>query len=439
MLLGCGGAAGAVYYFVYPVADGVSKSTVNVGTPSSKEETKEAKAPPTRPTKGTGKEPPVPGGGVLVTPFVVPAGLPNGTIVAAGTSTPLPFAADSVKQIHSFNPVSGPMILAIYRSNPGNGGVGTEDTVVRYDPGKKAAKEVLTSFTVPADGLPKPRIFDLSDSGFRLAIEAPKGRLTIYNYGDGTASAPIDVHAGLPDRQGIAAIAFAGSFDDHVAIVDVSGAVDVWHVKERERIVTGKPDPGKAAVAVERRKPNTGKGLIAGKGWLKRFLWDTGEFDPVVKLPVKSGVPTLVAAQDDLNHFAIVHMPEGGADREVLVVDKAGAAVWRVPLPAAPGAPKALKWIHKDAVLAVSFEGANGMVLLDFASKTPAVYLKPAQEKTLLGDTGDVCVQPDPNAVGKAAIVQASIPDNSLAAMVEAAKKSKVPERLYAKPEGLSK
>jgi|GEM_PF-2781759 len=436
MLLGCGGAATAVYVFVYRAADAVSKATLTVASGTTvKEETKVT--PSTRPTKPTGKEPPVPAGSP-VTPFAVPTGLQNGTVVAPGTSIPLPFAPDFVKQVHSFNPVSGPMVLAVYQSNPGFNGVGAEDTVVRHDPGKKAAKEVLTSFTVPADGLPNSRIFDLSNSGFQLAIEAPKGRLTVYNYGDGTASIPIDVHAGLPDRQGIAGIAFAGSFDDRVAVVDLSGAVDVWHVKERQRIVTGKPDPGKAAVAVERRKPNAGKGLIAGKGWLNRVMWDTGEFDPAVKLPAKSGVPTLVTSQTAQDHTAIVHTPEGDGDREVLVVDKAGAAVWRVPLPATLGAPRALNWLPGDAVLALSFDAANGMILLDFASKTPAVYLKPAQDKTILGATGDVSVQPDPKAVGKAVIVKASIPADKLAAMIEAAKNNKTPERLYVKPEGLS-
>jgi len=220
-----------------------------------------------------------------------------------------------------------------------------------------------------------------------------------------------------------------------VAIVDKLGAVDVWDVKERQRIATGKPDSGNAVVVAERRKPNAGKGHLASKDWIRGVLWSKGEMEAPIKLPASTGTPTLLAAKDSHDHFAIVHLPEGNSDREVLVVDKSGAAVWRIPLPATAGVPRTLQWMGGGATLAVGFEPAIGLLLLDFASKTPAIYTKRAQDKTVLGDTGEVYVVPDPNVPGKAALVQVGVPGQAL---IDAAKASKVPERLYAKPEGLS-
>ena len=454
LFVGCGGAAAGVYFFaVKPATDAISKATVTVGTiPTKKDETE--KTVPTRPTKSGGgteptKPPPVPPEpvGPVVTPFTVPADRPgNGTVVAPGTLTPLLFSPDSVRQIHGFDhPLHGPMLLAIYQSQAGFNGRGAEDTIVRFDLDRKTALE----FAAPADRIAGLRIFDISDSGDRIAIEAPQGRLTVYDFRtkskvfDG-----LDLYAGLPEREGPIAFAFGDPDGNFVAAVDKFGAVDVWDIKDKQRVVTGTPEPGKSPVAMGARKRRGEHGLMAGKGWLKSVLWKTGQFSPKINVPTLTGVPTVVAGQEQegsVIHTALVQTPEGGADREVLIVDKVAtendgataAAVWRIPLPAAAGVPKTLRWIESDKILALGFEAGDSLLLLDFQEKTPLVYLKAGQEKTKLSATGVHALMPNPKVPGKAAVVRATIPVGPLAAMLDAAKVNKVPERLFAKPEGL--
>ncbi len=452
-VLGCGAAAG-VYFFVVvkPAAEAISKATVTVGTiPTKKDES--AKPGSTRPTKpASGTEPTTPPPkpvGPVVTPFTVPADLPaTGVVVAPGTLTPLPFSPDSVRQIHGFDhPLHGPMLLAIYQSQAGFNGRGAEDTFVRFDLERKTALE----FTAPADRIAGLRIFDISDSGDRIAIEAPQGRLTVYDFRtksklfDG-----LDLYAGLPEREGPIAFGFGDPEGNFVAAVDKFGAVDVWDIKERQRTVTGTPDPEKSPVAVGPRQRVSEYGQLAGKGWLKSVRWKTGQFSPKIKVPALTGVPTVVAGQVEggsVIHTALVQTPEGGADQEVLIVDKVAtenpgataAAVWRIPLPAAAGVPKSLRWIESDKILTLGFEAGDRLLLLDFQEKTPLVYLKAGQEKTKLSATGAHALMPNPKVLGKAAVLQAAIPGNALAPILELAKVNKVPERVLAKPEGLSR
>jgi len=451
-LLGCGGAATGVYFFVLkPAADAISKATVTVGTSPTKKDEPE-KTIPTQPTKPGGTEPTTPPPkpvGPVVTPFTLPADRPGtGVIVAPATLTPLPFSPDTVRQIHGFDhPLHGPMLLAIYQSQAGFNGRGAEDTLVRFDLERKTALE----FTAPADRITGYRIFDISDSGDRIAIEAPQGRLTVYDYRtkskvfDG-----LDLYAGLPEREGPIAFGFGDPDGNLVAAVDKFGAVDVWDIKERQRVVTGSPEPGKSPVAVGPRKRDGEYGLMAGKGWLKSMKWETGKFSQKIKVPALTGVPTVVAGQvqgGNTIHTAFVQTPDGGADREVLIVDKlatenpgvTAAAVWRIPLPAAAGIAKTLRWIEADKILALGFESGDALLLLDFQDKMPLVYLKAGQEKTKLSATGAHALMPNPKTPGKAAVLRTTIPVGSLAAMLDAAKVNKIPERVFAKPEGLSR
>ena len=456
LFLGCGGVAAGVYFFVVkPAADALSQATVTVGTlPTKKDETE--KTVPTRPTKPGGgteptKSPPVPPKpvGPVVTPFTVPADRPGtGASVAVGTLTPLAFSPDAVRQIHGFDhPLHGPMLLAIYQSQAGFNGRGAEDTFVRFDLERKTALE----FTAPADRIAGLRIFDISDSGDRIAIEAPQGRLTVYDFRtkskvfDG-----LDLYAGLPEREGPIAFAFGDPDGTFVAAVDKFGAVDVWDIKEKQRTVTGTPEPEKSPVTVGPRKRDSEHGLLAGKGWLKSVRWKTGQFTPKIKVPTLTGVPSVVAGQvqgGNVIHTALVQTPEGGGDREVLIVDKlatenpgaTAAAVWRIPLPAAAGVPKSLRWIESDKILAVGFEAGDSLLLLDFPEKTPLAYLKAGQEKTKLSATGAHALMPNPKTPGKAAVLRTAIPGDALAGMLDAAKVNKVPERVLVKPEGLSR
>ncbi len=456
LFIGCGGAAAGVYFFaVKPATDAISKATVTVGTiPTKKDETE--KTVPTRPTKSGGgteptKPPPKPPKpvGPVVTPFALPADRPGtGASVAVGTLTPLAFSPDSVRQIHGFDhPLHGPMLLAIYQSQAGFNGRGAEDTLVRFDLDRKTALE----FTAPADRIAGLRIFDISDSGDRIAIEAPQGRLTVYDFRtkskvfDG-----LDLYAGLPEREGPIAFAFGDPEGNFVAAVDKFGAVDVWDIKERQRTVTGTPDPEKSPVAVGPRQRVSEYGQLAGKGWLKSVRWKTGQFSPKIKVPALTGVPTVVAGQVEggsVIHTALVQTPEGGADREVLIVDKVAtenpgvtaAAVWRIPLLAAAGVPKTLRWIESDKILALGFESGDSLLLLDFQEKTPLVYLKAGQEKTKLSATGAHALLPNPKVPGKAAVLRTALTGGALAAMLDAAKVNKVPERVLVKPEGLSR
>lgn len=445
LLLGGSGGGAAVYYFVLKTGDGLSKATLTVGTNPPSGESKPpvvALTPKLGPKSALASGPPV-------TPLTLPrAGQPNGIVVGAGTTTPLPFSADMVRQIQGFDhPASGPMLLAIYKSQLGFNGVGSEDTVVRFDIARKSADE----FIAPADRVTGARVFDVSDSGDRVAIEAPRGRLTVYDFAKKTKLFDgYDIYAGLPEREGPVAIGFGDSTGKLVAVVDKFGAVDVWNLDERQRIVTGSPDPGKSPVAVGPRKRGGEIGLMAGKGWIKNVTWKNGQFSQKMNLPAKSGVPSAAAGQMEGGNpaqTAIVHMPEGSSDREILIVDKSStdrpgstaAAVWRIPLPATAGVPKTLRWVQGDRVLVLGFEEADGVMLMDIKEKTPAVYLKSGQEKTHLAPTGDLALMPDPKVPGKATLVRATIPVDAFNDLVATAKLDKVPGCVYFKPEGLNK
>ncbi len=453
LLLGCGGAVTGVYFFVLkPAADAISKTTVTVGTIPTKKDEPE-KTVPTRPTKPGGgteptKPPPKPVGPV-VTPFTLLADSPStGAVVAPGTLTALPFSPDAVRQIHGFDhPLHGPMLLAIYQSQAGFNGRGAEDTFVWSDLERKTALK----FTAPADRITGLRIFDISDSGDRIAIEAPQGRLTVYDFRTKTKVFDgLDLYAGLPEREGPIAFGFGDPNGNLVAAVDQFGAVDVWDIKEKRRVVTGTPEPGKSPVAVGPRKRDGEYGLMAGKGWLKSMKWETGTFSQKIKVPALTGVPTVMAGQvqgGNTIHTAVVQTPEGGGDREVLIVDKlatenpgvTAAAVWRIPLPAAAGVPKTLRWIEADKILVLGFEAGDSLLLLDFQEKTPLVYLKAGQEKTKLSATGAHALMPNPKVPGKAAVLRTAISGDALATMLEPAKVNKIPERVFAKPDGLSR
>ena len=453
LLLGCGGAAAAGYYFVYRVADGVSKATVNMGTPTTKEE---AKAPPTKeeakapPTKGTGKEPPVPGGGTL-SEFTLPAetGSPA-AIVGMSDRFPLAFDMSAARQVRYFNHPLAAKVVAIFRTQTGTGAVGSEDTVAMHALGIKQT----TSFTVSGDGIAGPRIFDISDFGSRVAIEAPAGRLTVY---DADTKSKVfdgfDVHAGRPDRQGIAAIAFGDDNGETVAVVDRTGAVDVWKVKERERSFTGTVPAKPSPVAVEVRKRQDAGGLIASKDGFRQVTWETGAMTAAVALPPKSGTPTVVASHkvtDTKTRVAFAHKPEGGKGFEVWVVERAmvpasgpTVAAWRIAVPADAGAPTSLLWSEYSDALMIGF-GTNGSVLLcDWKSKTVAAYLKAEAGKTLIDSTGGAWLTATPDSMGKATAVlagkaadQATV-SSRVAAYAEDAQKKKQPRLLLPKPEGL--
>lgn len=439
--LGCGGAAAAIYFFVIKVADDVSKSTGTVGsTPATKEDGKNPNARftnPTNPSPVKGGVKPMPNlqaGGPAVTPFVLPeAGESKGPVVAPGTLTALPFAPDFVKQVQLFDhAAAGVRMIAVTRSDPVAVGKQTEDTVYRFNPALKEAGE----FQVPADGFEGRRILDLSDNGERVAIEAPKGCLTVYDFSKKTKLFDgFDLRVGV---ESITGIAFGDATGNRLAVVDNRGAVDVWDLDERQRVVKGTRDPGKINVFASPRKSGSIKGVIANKGWIKSVNWNTGSVGPAIKLPAKSGPPTLVATQEKLGHTAIVHTPEDNPARELLIVDKAGAAVLRMPLPAAVGEPRTLTWFKYDQEVALGFEPVHGMVLLDFAEKVPYVYLKPGQEKTVLSETGELYLVPDPKMPGKAAVVTTVFDVKPQLTMLESAKTKKVTERLFAKPEGLS-
>ena len=433
LLLGCGGAVAAVYFFVLKVADDVSKATVTVGTTTKSDGNNTS----TRPTKVAGNPapiPPVPGSPVS-TLSLPPAGESKGPVIGAGTATPLPFSPEFVRQVHNFvHPVTGPTMVAVYQSSHGFMGKGAEDAVFRFDPARKIAGE----FKVDADGIEGRRILDFSDSGERVAIEAPKGRLTVYDFP--TKSKLFDGFDAQIGAEAIAGIAFGDVKGDRVAVVLKNGTVDVWEVNERQRVGKRTADSGKASVVVEPRRFGSDKGSIAGKGWIKSVNWKTGQLGPAIKLPAKSGAPLFLAgqAQEALGHTAILHTPDDATERELLVVDKVGAAVLRLALPAAAGEPRTLRWFHYDKEIAVGFEPGKGMLLVDFAEKTPYGYLMPTPDKSILSETGELYLVPDPKVPGKAAVVTASIDVKPYLALVEAAKTGKVPERLYAKPDGIS-
>lgn len=433
LLLGCGGAVAAVYFFVIKVADDVSKATITVGT-TTKFDGNNTNSRSTKPAGNPAPIPPVPGSPIS-TLALPPAGESKGPIVGVGTATALPFSPEFVRQVHGFDhPVSGWTMVAVYQSSPGFMGKGAEDAVFRFDPARKIAGE----FKVDADGIEGRRILDFSDSGERVAIEAPKGRLTVYDFP--TKTKLFDGFDPQLGTEAIAGLAFGDSKGDRVAVVLKNGTVDVWDVNERQRVGKRTAEPGKVSVVVEPRRYGSDKGVIASKGWIKSVNWKTGQVGPAIKLPAKSGAPQFLAAQgqDALGHTAIIHTPDDGTDRELLVVDKVGAAVWRLAIPAAAGDPRTLRWFHYDKEIAVGFEPAKGMVLLDFAEKTVYGYLKPTPDKSVLSETGELYLVPDPKAPGKAAVVTASIDVKPYFALLEAAKAGKVPERLFAKPDGIS-
>ena len=261
LFLGCGGAVAAVYFFVLKVADDVSKATITIGTTTKFD----GNNTNTRPTKAAGNPAPIPQapGAPVSTLTLPPAGESKGPIVGVGTATALPFSPESVRQVHGFDhPVSGWTMLAVYQSSPGFMGKGAEDAVFRFDPARKIAGE----FKVDADGIEGRRIIDFSDSGERVAIEAPKGRLTVYDFP--TKSKIFDGFDAQLGTEAIAGIAFGDPKGDRVAVVLKNGTVDVWDVNERQRVGKGTPDAGKVSVVVEPRRFGSGKGLIASKGWI---------------------------------------------------------------------------------------------------------------------------------------------------------------------------
>jgi len=450
LFLGCAGAGAGFYFFVYkPAADAVSKATLTVGTNTlpSKDD---GKGTNTRPTKPGGNQP-IPPVGATVSEVTLPAeGAGAVAIVGMSDRYPLAFDMSTARQIHYFSHPLAAKVLAVFRTQLGFNGRGSEDTIALHSLDIKKT----TEFTVSADGIPGPHIFDISDNGMRVAIEAPAGRLTIYDF-DTKAKLfdGVDVYAGLPDRQGIAALAFGDANGETVAVIDRTGTVDVWKVNGKERTVTGKAGPKPAPAAAEIRKRGDTGGILAGKDGLRTVTWETGAMTPALALPPKSGQPLAVASQilaDGKCRIAYAHKPDGAAGIEVWVVERPAvpapdpaAPLWKISLPADAGSPTSLRWSDYNEVLTIGF-GMNGSVLLcDWKTKTPAAYLKAVTGKTLIDTAGGAWLTATPESKGKATAVlagraseQATV-SSRVKDYAEEAEKKKQLRLLLPKPEGL--
>lgn len=452
LLIGCGGVAAGVIFFAKTPTEAVAKATVPAGPGAAvapKEEPKPANIA-ARTMKPTGKEVvPVAPSAPATAEIVLPAGGVNpAEVFEAGDRYPLRFNTDTARQVRYFDNIGMPGVLAVFRTQLGFNGRGAADTVAYLDFKSKKT----TEFTVPADGITGARVFDLNDTGARIAIEAPAGRLTVYDFDAKTKIMDgVDIYAGLPERKEIAALAFGDLKGTTLAVVDRMGVVDVWNVESKQRTVTGKENPNPAPVAVEVRVLGSKTGLIAGKDSVRRVTWQTGESGPAITtLPPRGGTPTVVATSNDSEGkalTALVHQPEGSKGYELLVLDRAvkpesspAKASWRVPLPADAGAPSYLRWMVGDTVLAVG-SGVNGSVLLfDVPRKSAVAYVSVEPGQVLLDPVvGSVWLMATPDSQGKAVAVHTKLFGSTVMNFAKEAQSSKKLILLVPTPEGLAK
>ncbi len=455
LLIGCGGVAAGVFFFAKTPTEAVAKASVPASAIVPQKEEPKPASSAARTMKPTGKEaggflqaitsaPPAP----MKVEIILPAGGANpAEVVEAGVRYPLRFNMDTARQVRYFDNIAMPGLLAVFRTQLGFNGRGAQDTVAYLD----FTTKKTTEFTVPADGVTGARIFDLNDTGARIAIEAPAGRLTVYDFDSKTKIMDgVDIYAGLPERKEIAALAFGDPKGTTVAVVDRLGVVDVWNVESKERTVTGKENPNPNPVAVEVRALSSTMGLIAGKESLRRVNWQTGQSGPATTLPPKCGIPTVVAASNDSEGkalTALVHQPEGSKGYELLVLDRAvkpaasqALASWRIALPADAGTPSYLRWMVGDTILAVGF-GVNGSVLLfDVPKKTTVAYVNVEPGQALLDPVvGSVWLMAMPDSKGKASAVHTKLFGSTVANDSKEAQSSKKLILLVPTPEGLAK
>lgn len=381
--------------------------------------------------------------------ITLPAGGANpAEVLEAGDRYPLRFNMDTARQVRYFDNIAMPGVLAVFRTQLGFNGRGAEDTVAYLDFKSKKT----TEFTVPADSFIGARVFDLNDTGSRIAIEAPAGRLTVYDFDSKTKIMDgVDIYAGLPERKEIASLAFGDMKGTTLAVVDRLGVVDVWNVESKARTVTGKENPRPSPVAVEVRTLSAKTGLIAGKDSLRRVNWLTGESGPATTtLPPKGGIPTVVAGSNDSEGkalTALVHQPEGSKGYELLVLDRAikpessqAKASWRIALPADAGTPTYIRWMVGDTILAVGF-GVNGSALLfDLPKKTTVAYVNVEPGQVLFDPViGSVWLMAMPDSKGKAVAVHTKLFGSTATNQSKDAQSSKKPILLVPTPEGLAK
>jgi hypothetical protein len=330
-----------------------------------------------------------------------------------------------------------PSAIVVYNSFPGFQGKGAEDTIERYGlaTGAKAGKAVLS-----ADGLSWPRPFAVSADASRFAVEAPPGKLTVFDF-DANARLLNGIdNMGQPFRP--AALFFITP--DLLGVVDSNAALDVWDIKTKARKLRGPSSPRLANAAPPlARLIDAKQAVLFLDGQLRVISTETGVSLNSIPLapPTAKG---LALALDILGkRVAVVYATADAKPKHILAVvglaPKSGQ--FTMPLPET-ATPRGLDWPSLETVV-ITLEGRDASLICGVDQRVVVGFAK--------GNLGKV-PQFNANSTGehwwavsdasnpkKSKLVSVEFPFDGYAPLAANAKKNQTAAYLVPGREGLAK
>lgn len=392
---------------------------------------------PTEPKAGTPIQPKKPQPIKPIGPALPPPPAPDAKVsISAKETVPIGCPADAIKDVR-VSPGKGdvPSVFVLRKVSDGFQGVGATDVIERITRSGRSAGRV----EFPADKVPVRRTFQVTDTAQRVLVEAPAGKLTVYDFEmkeklwDGH-----DVYAGVMDRKGPPVAAFFQT-PDAIATVDQRGTVDIWDVATKERTGQGVlPGNGTATGLVIATRAASTTVVVVGR---QVFAYERVSTNSAAVSELPAGAEPIAVDADPLGkQLAIVYRMTNQAPRYSLVVMRIGekGPQMRCVLPDTFGTPVDVGWIGLETIGVTTEDRAA--VLVDAERAVPFGYVKEADAVPFVNEFGLYqYTAVDPEDAKKSVLACVEVPFNSYRQLVREAAEAKLPTYFAPRADGLAR
>ena len=346
--------------------------------PAGTETTKPAVTEPTKTTepspKGISKEP--------KPPLVVKSGIPKAPAAVLNKVAKTEFkitcdySPESIKAFCTSKEAGTLKIFLVRNTFGGFNGFGAEDTIYRFEGGSGAD---AGSVKVKGEGCVWPRPFEASPDGKQILIEAPAGKLTLYDFEEKKFLLEgVDPHNGMAMREG--PMKSCGWLTDgKFFVVDKNSSIDIWSAAEKKVLTVGlglnNPKTEDTAKIIATAVGSSGKYVVST---LDNQSMVTSNGAPAIQKPIQyaanGAIPLGIAG--DVTGEKVAYLYQSGIDQyELAVGDTKTAPTKTIQLPADCGKALEVSWQAQDTIV-VSIEGGQAALLIDTEEMIVVGYLK---------------------------------------------------------------
>ena len=437
---------GGVYWFVIRKPE-VAQAPTTKADPTSNEQKPGKGTPETKggkgetPTTKPNTTPPIP----------VPKDPPAGPITSLPTAPAAPALFAKAKrtaivdadtsliraiQVSSSQPA---FVVVAFNTFLGFQGTGATDKFERYslDTGVKAGAIELT-----ADNLHWPRPFALNKAGTLMAIEAPAGKVTVFDFDANAKVLDGAMNGAAPVS--VAALTFTAA--GQLIVVDKAGTILEWDLKTKKPTVRGNPATRPAGAPPARAcKIDDKQQLVFLDGTLSIVDVTNGAVATTIPIaPAEAKcVPIAVTADLAGNRAAVLYSSnDAGSKHTFAIVDlKSKAVLNTIPILPTIGTPLALSWLDQETIV-IMMGNREASLIYDVEKVVMVGYIKAAAGRTLQYQTQAVgshwWAVPE-GKPKKSILVSVQMPFDAYADLVPDAKKSRQPIYLVPQKDGLAK